>query len=407
VIKLLIGIVGKPSSGKTTFLNAACLTSYKVADYPFTTIEPQPGTAFVRVKCVCKEFDVKCNPKVGYCVNGVRYVPVHMLDVAGLVPDAWMGRGLGNKFLDDLRTADALIHVVDASGSTDAEGRKVPPGSWDPVKDVEFLEREIAMWIVQILKRDWRRLVGKARSLRVKPEDVLFERLSGLKISKTDIASALKASGLEGKKLDTWNDDDLYNFVKVLREISKPMIIAANKIDLPYAEENLKRLIEVFKGRYEVVPCCAAGEYALRQLAQRGIISYNPGDCDFEILKPEKLSKDALDRLERLRSQVLKKYGSTGVQMVLEKVVFELLDLIPVFPVEDPKRLTDHHGNVLPDVFLVPRGSTARDLAYMIHTELGDTFLYAIDVRTGMRLGEDEELKERAVVKIVATAARR
>jgi len=160
---MLIGIVGKPNCGKTTFLNAACLTSAKVADYPFTTIEPNLGKAYVRKNCVCKELGVKDTPKNSLCIDGVRLIPIDLLDVAGLVPDAWKGKGLGNKFLDDLRRADALIHVIDASGSTDAEGKPVEPGSWDPLKDVKFLENEIAHWFNNIISRDWPKF---ARSLK-------------------------------------------------------------------------------------------------------------------------------------------------------------------------------------------------------------------------------------------------
>src|SRR6056297_894349 len=126
---MLVGIVGKPSSGKSTFLNAACLTDAKTANYPFTTIEPNMGTSHVRIECVCKEFGVDDNPKNSYCINQQRFVPVKLLDVAGLVPDAHKGKGMGNKFLSDLSRADALVHIVDISGSLSANGEDVEEGS--------------------------------------------------------------------------------------------------------------------------------------------------------------------------------------------------------------------------------------------------------------------------------------
>jgi len=408
VLILFIGLLGKPSSGKTTFLNAACLTSYKTADYPFTTIEAQPGTAYVRVKCVCKELGVTDNPRNSICIDGIRYVPINMLDVAGLVPDAWRGKGLGNKFLDDLRRADALIHVVDASGTTDAEGRRVEPGTWDPLEDVRFLEREVAMWLTQIIMRDWRRLTGRVRAERIPFAELMSERLSGLKIKKEHVIIAVKNAELGSKSPDKWSEEEeIYQFALELRKVAKPMIIAANKVDLPTAPKNVERLQRELKNEYIVIPCCAAGEYALRQLAEKGIIKYRPGDPDFEILKPDKLTSKAKEKLEKLREEVLHRYGSTGVQQVLDEAVFNLLKMIAVFPVEDTSRYTDHEGNVLPDVFLLPEGSTPRDLAYKIHTELGKTFIYAVDARTGIRLGEDYKLKNRDIIKIVSTARRR
>lgn len=404
---MLIGLLGKPSSGKTTFLNAACLTSYKMADYPFTTIEAQPGTAYVRVKCVCKELGVADNPRNSVCIDGIRYVPINMLDVAGLVPDAWRGKGLGNKFLDDLRRADALIHVVDASGTTDAEGRRVEPGTWNPVEDVRFLEREVAMWFTQIIMRDWRRLTGRVRAERIQFAELMSERLSGLKINKEHVILAVKNAELESKSPDKWSEEEIYRFALELRKVAKPMIIAANKIDLPTAPKNVEKLQRELKDEYIIIPCCAAGEYALRQLAEKGIIKYRPGDSDFEILKPDKLTSKAKEKLEKLREEVLHKYGSTGVQKVLDETVFNLLKMVAVFPVEDASKYTDHEGNVLPDVLLLPEGSTPRDLAYKIHTELGETFIYAVDARTGIRLGEDYKIKNRDVIKIVAAARRR
>ena len=152
---MLIGFVGKPSSGKSTIFAAATLIDVARASYPFTTIEPNRGMGFVRVECVDKEFNVQCNPRSGFCVNHTRFVPVELLDVAGLVPGAHEGKGLGNKFLDDLRQADVLIHVVDASGSTNEKGEAVESGSHDPSKDVKFLEEELELWMLGILENNW------------------------------------------------------------------------------------------------------------------------------------------------------------------------------------------------------------------------------------------------------------
>lgn len=326
-----------------------------------------------------------------------------MLDVAGLVPDAHKGRGRGNKFLDDLRRADAFIHVVDSSGSLDAEGRDVEPGSWDPKQDVEFLEREISMWLVQILQRDWRRLSRRAETEKLSISALLGEKLSGLQISETTIKEAFRDAQLQTDKPTEWSDEELEAFVQKLRRRAKPMVIAANKIDRPQAAQYFESLSQLTDET--VIPCSAAGELALRNLSEKGIISYQPGADKFEILQLEKLGEVERSQLQRLQTEILDKYGSTGVQQVLNTVVFNILQLIPVYPVEDASKLSDHDGNILPDVYLVPKGTTARQLAYKIHTDLGDTFIHALDARTKKRLADNYELQANDVIRIVAAGA--
>jgi ribosome-binding ATPase YchF (GTP1/OBG family) len=392
-----VGVVGKPNTGKSTFFAAATLLDVKRAPYPFTTIEPNVGVGHVKVRCVCRDLGVVDNPRNSVCIEGWRFVPVELVDVAGLVPGAWQGRGLGNMFLDHVRRASVLIHVVDASGSTDEEGRVVKPGSHDPVQDVIFFEREFEMWMYQVVSRDWERLSKTIEYTR--KFDELYSRFAGLGIKPQVVQQVVEELGLSGKRIAQWSQDDLMSLVREARRASKPILIAANKADLPTAPENIKRLTEQFKGRYVVVPTSAEAELALRKAAKAGLIKYIPGSSSFEVvgrLTPEQ--RKALDYIEE---NVLKRYGSTGVQDALDKAVFELLGMIAVFPVENEKKLTDSKGNVLPDVYLVHRDSTARDLAYEIHTELGEKFAFAIDALSGRRLGSDEKLSHRMIVKIV------
>lgn len=389
--------MGKPNTGKSTFFAAATLLDVKRAPYPFTTIEPNVGVGHVKVRCVCRDLGVVDNPRNSVCIEGWRFVPVELIDVAGLVPGAWQGRGLGNMFLDHVRRAPVLIHVVDASGSTDEEGRVVKPGSHDPVQDVIFFEREFEMWMYQVVSRDWERLSKTIEYTR--KFDELYSRFAGLGIKPQVVQQVVEELGLSGKRVTQWSQDDLMSLVREARRASKPILIAANKADLPTAPDNIKRLTEQFKGRYVVVPTSAEAELALRKAAKAGLIKYIPGSSSFEVvgrLTPEQ--RKALDYIEE---NVLKRYGSTGVQDALDKAVFELLGMIAVFPVENEKKLTDSKGNVLPDVYLVHRDSTARDLAYEIHTELGEKFAFAIDALTGRRLGSDEKLSHRMIVKIV------
>jgi len=395
---MLIGIVGKPNSGKTTFLNAASGTEYKVADYPFTTIEPQPGTGYVRVKCVCSEMGVKDEPQNSICVKGNRFIPVNLLDVAGLVPEAWKGRGLGNQFLDNLRRADVLIHVVDASGGTDAEGRILGAGSWDPVKDIEFLEREIAMWLKQIIMRDWQKIVRQVEAGVKALEEILAEKLAGLAIKHSHIRTAIKVCSFDHSKPSRWSDEELYIFAHQLRVIAKPIVICMNKVDKKAARINVER---IKKQNIDFVPASALAEHFLRKLAEEKIIEYLPGDGDFKLIS-QKITEKQREVLERIREEIFHIYGSTGVQDTLNKAVFETLNMITVYPVEDVNKLTDHKGHVLPDALLVPKGTTVRELAYMIHSELGETFIYALDAKTKQRLSEDYELKDKTIIKIVS-----
>jgi len=399
---LELGLVGKPNTGKTTFFNAATLAEAPVASYPFTTIDANIGVTYVRSKCPCREFKMTCNPQNSRCIEGMRYVPVRIIDVAGLVEGAHMGRGLGNRFLDNLRMAAALVHVVDAAGSTDAEGKPCPPSTHDPLDDTGFPEVEIALWLRGLLAKDWHKFARRAKYEELDLVKVIAERLSGLGVKEKHVAFALKEAGVDRSNPDKWSDDDLLRFVAELRKVSKPIMFAANKADLPEAERNIERIRQ--KG-YLVVPTCSEAELLLRRAAEKGFVRYEPGDGDFEVLKPEALTEPQLRALELTR-KLLKKWGSTGVQQVIDKAVRELLELIVVYPVEDENKLTDKKGNVLPDAFLVPKGTTAREFAYIIHTDLGETFIHAIDARTKRRVGEDYVLKDRDVIRIVAAKGR-
>jgi ribosome-binding ATPase YchF (GTP1/OBG family) len=399
----LIGVIGKPNTGKSTFFSAATLAPAEIANYPFTTIKPNRGIGYVRTPCVHEEFQVKDNPSNSLCIDGIRLIPVELIDVAGIVPGAWQGRGLGNQFLDEIRKADALVHVVDASGGTDCEGRLCKPGEHDPLEDVQFLEREITMWMASILKKDWPKLARIAEAESKDLYTMLEERLSGLAIKRSHIYDATKKTGLNPEKPTSWSEEDFLKFVDTMRRISKPMLIVANKIDLPTAEANLERLKQL---NYTVISCCAEAELALRRAAEKQLIDYKPGDCNFKITQPEKLSQNQLKALETIREKILIKNGSTGVQDAINTAYFKLLNMITVYPVEDLEHLADHNGRVLPDAYLVPYGTTAHQFAYLIHTELGESFIYAVDAREGKRIGEDAILKDRDIISIVSAKKR-
>jgi hypothetical protein len=400
---MMVGIVGKPNTGKSTFFCAATLAPAEIANYPFTTIKPNRGIGYVRTPCACREFNVKDNPKNSICRDGVRLIPVELIDCAGLVPGAWQGKGLGNQFLDEIRKADALIHIIDASGGTDAEGKICKPGERDPVEDVRFLEVELTMWLASILRRDWQKIMRSIESEKQDFLQLLEERLSGLAIRRAQIFEAIRASGLNAEKPHTWSDSDFLKFVDKLRSVSKPMLIAANKIDLPCAEDNLERLK---MPSYTIVPCCAEAELALRKSAEMKLTDYRAGDCNFKIINPNGLTQTQAKALETIKEKILAKFGTTGVQDAINTAYFKLLNSIVVYPVEDIEHLTDHEGRVLPDAYIVPYGTTARELAYRIHTELGQSFIYGVEAHEKKRVGEDYLLKNGDVLSIVSARKR-
>lgn len=399
---MLIGIIGKANVGKSTFFNAATELAVQAANYPFTTINSNIGIIHARQKCVCTEFGVQDNPIHSICIEGNRFIPLNLIDIAGLVPGAHLGKGLGNKFLDDARQADALIHIVDASGSTDSEGKPISPGTGDPISDIRFVEEEFDLWLASVVSRDWNKLSREAESQGQKLEQMLAKRLSGLAIGSHQIADALDETGLRYKKTISWTQEDIFNFCKTIRLKSKPIVLAANKADLPTVDKNINAMKKT--GRYVIV-CASEAENLLRRAAKKGIIHYLPGDNSFNIKQEAELN-DQQKKALSIISNILSKYGSTGIQEVINYACFKLLNLIVVYPVEDELKLTDKKGNILPDARLLPQGSTARDLARAIHADLAKGFLYAIDIRSKQRLSSEYKLKNNDVIKIVSATSR-
>jgi len=397
-----IGLIGKTNAGKTTFFNAATLLSAAVSTYPFTTKKPNVGQAYVKTHCVCRELDVVDNPKNSSCVGGARFIPVQLIDLPGLIKGSWEGKGLGTRFLSVASQADALIHVADASGSVGIDGKLTRPGMGNPVSDVYDIEEELVRWFMKVLDKSLSKL-KKHQKKRVPFEHGLGEDLAGMKITPEHITRALETQGLSGTDPSKWKKKDLWSFAKSVREISKPTIIIANKMDLGPAEQNFEKLANEF-GQTLVIPASSDAELALRRAEQKGYIEYVPGEEVFRVKDEERLAPEQRQALTYVEQRVFSKWIQTGVQFALNTCIFKLLSMNTVYPVEDVEKFSDKKGNVLPDAFLVPYDSTVTNLAAQIHSELARTMIYAIDARTKLRLPIDYRLKDRDVIRIVAAA---
>jgi len=397
---MLVGIVGKPNVGKSTLFKAATLAEAEIANYPFVTIKPNEGVAYLKVPDVAREFGKTSNPRSGYVLGNFRFVPFKLIDVAGLVPGAHEGKGMGNQFLDDLRQADALIHVIDLSGSTNERGETVAIGSYDPAEDVMFLETELDMWYLGILTKGWQKF---ARMVVQEKQDLclsLASQLSGLQVTEEMVITAIEKLQLDKEKPHHWREEDLKKLAVMLRKKTKPMVIAGNKIDVPGSLERLKSLQKKFP-HYTFIGCSAESELALREAAKTGLIDYVPGSNNFSILKEQQLNVRQRKALDFIQSNILESFGQTGVQKILDFAVFELLQYLAIFP-GGANKLEDKNGHVLPDCFLMPPGSTALDFAYKLHTDFGKNFIRAIDVRNKRAAGKDHLLKQLDIFEIVA-----
>jgi ribosome-binding ATPase len=392
---MLIGLVGKPSVGKSTFFKAATLAEIEIASYPFTTIKANHGVGYVRVECIDKEFNTHCNPSHGFCINSQRFIPIDLMDVAGLVKGASEGKGLGNQFLDDLRQADVFIQIVDVSGETDSEGKKTE--NHNPCGDVLFLEDELNKWYYNIFLKVWKTLVRRIEMEKTKFSESIAKQFSGLKVKEDSVKDVLREVKFP-EKATGWNDEQIKEFAKKLREKTKPMIICANKIDTPKGKENYDLLKETFPEKI-IIPCSADSELALRQAHKAGLIEYISGNRNFKILK--EINEKQKEALDKIKKNILDKFEfGTGVQKILNLAVFDLLGYLAIFPT-GANKLGDSKGNILPDCFLLPGGSTALDFAYFLHTDFGKNFVKAIDARTKQARGKDYLLKHRDALEIL------
>ena len=392
-VMLSIALAGKPNAGKSTFYSAATMADVDVANYPFTTIDANRGVSYVRTECPCLEREDRCT--ADECRAGKRYVPIELLDVAGLVPGAHEGKGLGNQFLDELTNADVIVNVIDASGGTNAEGEPVDIGTHDPLEDIDFVEEEMDMWLAGIVERNWEAVERKSRSPDFDLDEALSDMLTGFGATPTDVARILRDLEYPADPI-AWEDDHREALARDVRQRTKPIVVAANKIDVAPAE-NVDRLLELDK---PVIPTSAEGELALRRAAENGLVTYDPGDQTAEITGD--VSDAQREALEGL-ADMMAEWDGTGVQAALDYAVYDLLAHLTAYPVQDAAKWSDGSGNVLPDAHLLPEGSTPVELAYAVHSDIGDGYLHAVDAKSGRDVSDEYKLEEGDVIKIVST----
>ena len=397
-----IGLIGKTNTGKTTFFNSSTLSSDEISTYPFTTKKSSTSTGYANTPCVHSEFNVIDNPNNSRCEDGWRYIPIELIDLPGLIKDAWKGKGLGNQFLSIASQSDALLHVVDASGSIDATGKITETGSGDPVSDFADIEEELNMWYQKILEgnRDRLQKIIKSGDDHV---DALTELYQGVGVKRNHVKEALKTSGLEEKDIENYDMQDSKKFASYLRKISKPTLIVANKIDVNGADKNFERLRERYNDMI-VIPASADSELTLRRAEQKELIKYSPGSENFEMLQIDELNQKQKDALNFIQSDIMGEYMRTGVQFAINVTVFKLLKMNSIYPVASPEKLSDKKGRILPDLVLLKDGATVTDLAKEIHSDLTKGLLYAKDLRYNLRVPINYQLRDRDVICLISAS---
>lgn len=386
-----IGLIGKPNVGKSTLFSALTMSPVDIANYPFTTLKPNVGIALLSSKCPHTEIGRECTPREGNCRDGTRLIPVEVIDVPGLIPGASEGKGMGNEFLDNLRDSEAIFHVFDASGMTAADGTSLQEPR-EPIDDILTIENEIFAWMSDRIYRDWEKYGRKADASGDRIEKSLEKKIASFGINERQIALIL-TKGEFPAKLSAWKEEHAREFSELIFKHIKPIIRVGNKADSA-SEKNIESIMALDPGAFLI-----SGDYelTLEKALSAGMI--DSISRDFIVTgKVNDAQKNALDKI----SKFLKKTYTTRIGDIISNAVREVLGYIVAYPVADEGTWGDSKGNILPDALLLPGGSTALELAFRVHTEIGEGFIRAIDCRTKRAIGKDHVVQDSEVIRIVS-----
>jgi len=389
---LKIGLIGKPNAGKSTLFSAITSIDVDIANYPFTTIKPNVGISFVKDKCPENEINAKCNPREGKCLDGIRYIPVEIIDVPGLIEGASEGKGMGNEFLDNIRDADLIINLFDASGMTDMEGNP-SESSHDPLDDIKFVNNEIISWMNGKISKDWQKFARKEDNSPERLDVKILQKAATFGLSEKDVSFIMSKESFPDKLIH-WTDDDINRFSEAILKYVKPVFSIGNKLDL-LTGDAIKALKERENKMYLI---SAEYELLIEKAYNNGYISSDAIDFTFTD-KSGEAQKTVLNRIKE-------KYRNGDIMRFYDVLtsIIKSLGYIVVYPVLDETKWEDKNGNVLPDAYLMKDGDTALDMAYKIHTDIGKNFIRAVNGRTKRVIGKDYKLLNNDVIKIISNS---
>ncbi len=313
---LAAGIIGLPNVGKSTLLNALCQAKAQTANYPFCTIEKNIGTAKVPDP-ILDELQALLNPQEAVPAT------VEIVDIAGLVPGASKGAGLGNRFLSEIRQVDALVHVVRCF---DDENIAHTEGNTDPLRDVDLIETELALADLERLEKETDR-TKRDFSPQGRKLHAVLERL----FSELSSGRAIRDIPFSEEEAELIAPSDYLT--------GKPVLFVANVDDSGHFKDNAgyQALCQRF-GSGKVLPVCARLEEECAELEP---------EERMEFLSQLGFQEDALARLI--------------------EAIFRLLGLIRFYTFANNKLRA----------WEIPKGTTAEIAAGKIHSDMQTGFIRA------------------------------